>query len=279
MKKLLAILAVCIALIDSTNAQPAPDTSPLGSSAQASIASAPVNAGIKAVPPQVENQELIAAKQQVKLLESQVAMLREFHGAILDTVYWALGGTFLVLSLLVGFGWFANLKVYDRDKQALQADLDAQIRVALSNLNSTFANNSERLTSVVDAKLEELAETIEYREEQMKKGFESSINSSLSYLQSTVANLKRDSLRHAIRDAPNPEEALKKAGMLLYYVKDEAANEIPDVISTIMKILEKGCSLSARDISGWISTLDSLPPEHAAFTDRLREKLVSSSLS
>lgn len=42
--------------------------------------------------------------QQIKLLEEQLRLTREFQTSLLDTVYWALGGVFLVVGLLLGFG-------------------------------------------------------------------------------------------------------------------------------------------------------------------------------
>lgn len=160
----------------------------------------------------------------------------------------------------------------------MQADLDARIRAALSDLGADFEKRANQLGSEIDTRLEQLPRTIENLEERITKNMRSSVQANLTYFEDAVARLQRDSLRHAINYAPTPEAAVMKACTLLYLTNQKAPQDIPDVISTIMKILEKGCSLSAQDITNLISTLDLLPPQHAAFIERLREKLVSSSL-
>ena len=39
--------------------------------------------------------EVAALRQQNRLLEVQLQSARDFQGAVLDTIYWALGGVFL----------------------------------------------------------------------------------------------------------------------------------------------------------------------------------------
>lgn len=41
---------------------------------------------------------------------------------MLATVYWSLGAILLVVSIIVGFGWFTNFKIYQRDLEMLRAE-------------------------------------------------------------------------------------------------------------------------------------------------------------
>lgn len=121
------------------------------------------------VSPNEQEQELSAAKTQIKLLENQIQLQREFQSAILDTVYWSLGGVFVAVGLLLGFGWFANFKVYDRDKQALQSDIDTRLRTSATDLSNDIVRRGNQLQAVVDEKLEELPQFIQEMENQIHK--------------------------------------------------------------------------------------------------------------
>jgi hypothetical protein len=92
-----------------------------------------------------ESLELGASKQQVKLLETQLAEVRKYQDAILATVYWALGGIFVVVGLLLGFGWFANFKVYERDKDSLKAEVLSNVAKASSDLSAQTSRSATEI--------------------------------------------------------------------------------------------------------------------------------------
>src|SRR5215470_14487695 len=43
-----------------------------------------------------------------KLLEAQLSTVREYDEKLLQTVYWSLGGVFLLVVLVGGINWFTN---------------------------------------------------------------------------------------------------------------------------------------------------------------------------
>ena len=47
----------------------------------------------------------------------------ELSTRLLNTVYCSLGTLANVTALLIGFGWFANFRVYERDKGAMRTEL------------------------------------------------------------------------------------------------------------------------------------------------------------
>ena len=63
-----------------------------------------------------QQQEL---KNQNDMLRAQLEVMKQYDQRLLNTVYWALGTLAAVAAALVGFGWFANFRVYERDKNAL----------------------------------------------------------------------------------------------------------------------------------------------------------------
>jgi hypothetical protein len=88
---------------------------------------------------------------EISTLRAQLEVMRQYDRRLLSTVYWSLGGLLTIAALLIGFGWFANFRVYERDKAALAATLQADIEKRLSEI--------QRLTqSEVARRLQEIEE-------------------------------------------------------------------------------------------------------------------------
>ena len=115
--------------------------------------------------PTAESVELQAVRQQVKLLETQLQITKDFQSAILDTIYWALGGVFLALSLVFGFSWFPNFRLYDRDKQALHADLQSRTDAALKEPQAEVSRAGLSVDRRLDEKLAEFTRSTEFQVE------------------------------------------------------------------------------------------------------------------
>src|SRR5205823_1171923 len=71
---------------------------------------------------------------EVARLQGQLDTLRTFHDSMLNTVYWALATIATLAVLLVGYNWFTNYRMAEREKQALRQELVALIETNLSEL-------------------------------------------------------------------------------------------------------------------------------------------------
>lgn len=76
-------------------------------------------------------------------LRAQIEIMRQYDQRLLSTVYWSLGVLATVTILLIGFGWFANFRLYERDKIALRQELIVFIQEELSKINSTLNANTQ----------------------------------------------------------------------------------------------------------------------------------------
>lgn len=80
---------------------------------------------------------------ETSALRAQIEIMRHYDQRLLATVYWSLGVLATITILLIGFGWFANFRLYERDKLALRQELIVFIQEELSKINSTFIANAQ----------------------------------------------------------------------------------------------------------------------------------------
>jgi hypothetical protein len=64
-----------------------------------------------------------SSDSEVAALRAQIELMRQYDQRLVETVYWGLGTVITVAIALVGFGAFANFRLYDRDRAALQQEL------------------------------------------------------------------------------------------------------------------------------------------------------------
>jgi hypothetical protein len=102
---------------------------------------------------QVPTQIVHAPDSVVVALRAQLELQRAFQSDLLATVYWSLGVVVLIVVVLVGFGWFANFRVYQRDLEALRRELESLVTTAIANAT---ARMQDRLTTSVDQARKEL---------------------------------------------------------------------------------------------------------------------------
>lgn len=94
------------------------------------------------------------AELELKVQEKQIATIKEYHSSLLDTVYWALSTVATVAALLVGFGWFANFKFHESEKQRLKDELDGRIKEALAFIESRLSAHEVQMLNAVDTRLD-----------------------------------------------------------------------------------------------------------------------------
>jgi hypothetical protein len=86
-----------------------------------------------------------ASETENAVLRARLEEERTYNSAILQTVYWSLGVLVTLSIALIGFGWFANFRVYERDKEALTKALDGHLTTGLSNAKEMIRHGIEDL--------------------------------------------------------------------------------------------------------------------------------------
>ncbi len=212
-------------------------------------------------------EELAELKLKNRILEAQLQTTKDYHSSLLDTVYWALAGLFVVVGLLLGFGWFANFRIYERDKDVLRKELHAQMETEVVNLKSHIDTHANK---VAENQSKVLADTLESSE----KKFSSRIAS----LDSRVFGLELKIKREEMEAEDSPAMALTKALHVLHLCVTRSQDDVPGIMHFMLKKIDEGGKFTADEITRVQKIVDGLPPHYAALVEKLRSKLVASDI-
>ncbi|WP_313442759.1 hypothetical protein [Stenotrophomonas sp.] len=206
-----------------------------------------------------------AAKQEVALLRAQLQYSKDFQDSLLSTVYWALGGTFVLVGLLLGFGWFANFKVYERDKIAMKTELEALIIAKITDLNiSSVVSEEVKLASA--------------RGEAATMASMTQISNALEAISEKVFRIELARLKLKMESNASDSMALTDALGVMELCVLRDPDELPDVMRFMLNKIEKGGKLTAGEITRVSKVLDRLPAHYGALSEKLRAKVIASDI-
>jgi hypothetical protein len=141
---------------------------------------------------------------ELKVLQAQSATMKEYHSSLLDTVYWALGTVATVAALLVGFGWFANFKFHEAEKQRLKEELETRIGEATARLDAHLGTREAEVLKLVDSRLDtyltKIARDIDIAREEASRATQDNA-AATKELKVTIEGLKESEKNSARRDA------------------------------------------------------------------------------
>lgn len=130
--------------------------------------------------------------------------MKEYHSSLLDTVYWALGTVATVTTLLVGFGWFANFKFHEAEKQRLKEDLEIRLKEATATLDARLSVNQAEMSKLIDSRLDafltRVARDIDLAREEASRATENN-RDELKQLKVSVEALRESERQNAKRDS------------------------------------------------------------------------------
>lgn len=88
-----------------------------------------------------------------ELLKGELKAIREYHGSLLDTVYWTLGIVFGLVLVIIGSSWYTNFRLYEADKARLLEEVERRIAEANSRSARDLQGLSSKLSDKVDRDL------------------------------------------------------------------------------------------------------------------------------
>jgi AcrR family transcriptional regulator len=220
-------------------------------------------AGVRAQSPAPQSVQSTSMKQEpaidakVQVLQAEAQILKDFTQHLLATVYFSLATVVVVLITMVGFGWYQNFKVYERDKEALKTSLAAAFQEQLSTRANEIEQRGTKRFLEFDEKMADALKRTIQRTEDLELMFEASI------FRSTHA-------------APTPRtdfmqfsSVVKNSiGKVSSHVMDYALSDLLDHVESMHQV-----DSSIRTVL--IAIANELPRESAAYAERIREALAT----
>jgi hypothetical protein len=213
------------------------------------------------------DQTLLKQAHAIELLEAQLQAQKEFQASLLDTVYWALGAVFFLTGIILGLGWLANFKVYERDKEALQRNLDARL-----------SEEKAKLLTAISERHQHLDETVGKNLDAAQKKIAAAANQRIDELTSRILSIEFDRSKEELDATSNHDIALTRALGLLEFCTESRPEEIAELLNFMLKKIAKGGKFTADEITRLTIILDELPAQYSALSEKLRGKLVASDI-
>lgn len=198
---------------------------------------------------------------------SQVASMERFQSDVLRTVYWSLGTVGTLAFALLAFSWFLNMRVVERERQALQQTLAALVRDELGEakeaLGASNKVDQERLNKEMSSLRKVMASD--------SKAAVSSLKSELSIQRYEIRNLELEQTRRE-GVAANELSALFRLAVAAHEANWEI--QAAEALQGIERLLSKGVRFDASQLPELESFLGSLPEVHQSLRERIRRILI-----
>ena len=108
-----------------------------------------------------------------RFLSEKLAIVQEYHGTLIQTVYWALGTVAGTALAVLAFVWIAFNRNFDREKASLQAELLGELQSALAELKTETAQEKETMRKELQKEMSLFQEKTSGRLEAMEKDLSS----------------------------------------------------------------------------------------------------------
>ena len=207
-----------------------------------------------------------ADSAKIEALRAQLRTIELYNDRLLSTVHWSLGVVGGIAVLLLGFGWYTNFKVYERDKAALVDELRTRLDTEMN-----------RVETELEARMAERFQELTAKTESLVAALRNSLSSSIDLNTKRIAELSYEAIRAEARywEAKEvPSNALTRyLSMLSYGQKEDDANKIGQALEGIRKQLEEGGQIYHLILPSVLSQLDSLPQGYEMQVEKIKSLL------
>lgn len=192
---------------------------------------------------------------KLQVLQTEVQVLKDFTQHILSTVYFTLGTVVLVLFSMVGFSWYQNIRVLERDKEAMRKSLENLVEEQFRSKSDEFEREfSTRIAKVDETFGTALGTTI-------KRVADLELNFRASLFQSTHSG------KTPMTDFVVFLQAIQQS------IGRVSFRSLEHSLSVVVSHLESTGGPGTLSRTEVHSLVNSLPPECAALASRIREFL------
>src|SRR5438093_3822747 len=92
-------------------------------------------------------------------LDHVVELAGKLGQRLLTTVYWCLGTVVTTFLILIGYNWFVNFRVHERDFRELRAEISARLDTAVDKIQVAAKAASQELKTEVRKSTESYIES------------------------------------------------------------------------------------------------------------------------
>ena len=181
-----------------------------------------------------------------------------------------------IAAILIGFGWFANFRVYERDRTALREALENDIRTALTKVGTELrseilSERAEATRQVVErakAEVERLRSEVDTQVRSLEMRF--AHNDLLLHQRSAEEWSEKKVLSNAVR---SQTDALKASLTLRH---DYWIGRALDKMHEYLRAMKQGSGRLEADLLRQVeNTLGSVPEEHAIAVAAVRSLMAA----
>lgn len=191
---------------------------------------------------------------RVQALQNEVQLFKDFTQHILATIYFSLGTVVVVLIAMVGFGWYQNFRIYERDKEVMR----------------------QTLLSALTDQVSEKARELDKKATDRFLAFDGKMASALEHSLQRLIDLQL-ALETSIFRATHTEKTPRTDFMVLYEQVRRAVGKVsPGVLDHALSVMLDHVESAQRIDSVTRTALLSLAnqlPGTSAFPERIREVL------
>jgi hypothetical protein len=207
---------------------------------------------------------------EVVILKSQLQTMHDYDRDFLTIILSALGIVGAVAVLLVGYSWFTNIRIYERDKSALTQELEGKLESKFSNLKNALEKDQRDLNKEILEKATKPLTALDERLAEQNKIFFKELRTYKLWM--NFNKEQSEAYYWESKKVPGNEINRYKE-MLSIAIELNADHQIAQCLARIEKLMASGSLPYWGELPRLFETLDSLAPKFAMQANAIKEHL------
>ncbi|MEW6496352.1 MAG: hypothetical protein AB1589_28090 [Cyanobacteriota bacterium] len=201
---------------------------------------------------------------KVAALEAQLELMREYNKRQLDSIYWTLGAVVTVAGFLVAYNWLTNSINYQRDRDALQRELEIFLDKKTTELQNIATKRYEELTEA-SKKAGELAA------KQLEGEIELKLESIHEGMTRMWYELRKSEAEQWEAQKVYDNALMSHLDMIKYALELEDEDKVSNTLDAMLNVFKNGAKPAPRLVREITDKLDTLPSKYSIDNETLRE--------